>query len=270
MVLDSRLARNILSMEPVGCEIFDCHAHIGTFVKQYIPFEASAAALVAMMDHLGIGFTCISHNLSAAEDVLTGNRLACEAACQYPGRLGVYLGFNPNLPIDAGLHDLKRHAEGPGVVGIKLHPAAHQTTTADPRYRPALAFAQEHRLIVLSHTWGITDIKGIDDMAGEYPDVPLLMGHSGGYEFAANYEAMRVARDRPNAYFDLCLSGMFEGVVEEYVHEAGAGKVLFGSDDGFMDPRANLGRVLFARITDPEKEMILGANLKRLLAGKLR
>jgi predicted TIM-barrel fold metal-dependent hydrolase len=270
MALDSRLARRILSMEVAGCEILDCHAHIGTFGKQYIPFEASAASLIAMMDLLGVRFTCISHNLSAAEDVTTGNRLACEAAGRHPGRLGVYLGFNPNYPGETGIRDLARHLENPWVVGIKLHPAAHQTTPADPRYRPALAFARDHRLIVLSHTWGTTDIRGIDDMAGEYPDVPLLMGHSGGYEFAANYEAMRVARDRPNAYLDLCLSGMFEGVVEEYVHESGAGKVLFGSDAGFMDPRANLGRVLFARIPDSEKEMVLGANLKRLLAGKVR
>jgi hypothetical protein len=34
-----------------------------------------------------------------------------------------------------------------------------------------------------------------------------------------------------------------------------------------MDPRPNLGRVLFARIADADKERILGLNLKELLEG---
>ena len=54
-------------------------------------------------------------------------------------------------------------------------------------------------------------------------------------------EAMRVARECDNAFLDLCLSGMFEGLVEKFVSDAGARKVLFGSDIPFIDPPANQG-----------------------------
>ncbi len=48
------------------------------------------------------------------------------------------------------------------------------------------------------------------------------------------------------------------------VHEAGADRVLFGTDLPFLDPRPQLGRVAFAKISDDEKRLILGLNASRI------
>ena len=47
--------------------------------------------------------------------------------------------------------------------------------------------------------------------------------------------------------------------------EAGADRVLFGSDTPLMDPRSQLGKIITANISDEAKRQILGDNARRLL-----
>jgi uncharacterized protein len=266
--LDSRYAKAVLDSSRLPGEVWDCHGHLDGWRDHYIPGGGDAASMVAFMDLIGMKAVCLSHHLVVSGDLEAGNRIACEAAARFPGRIYVYLGYNLNYPEAYSIADLEKHVGEPGVVGIKFHTTTHVSHPDDPRYRPAFEFAREHDLMILSHTWGTRDIAGVEKMVAEFPSVPFLMGHSGGYEFAAMYEAMRVAREHENAYLDLCLSGNFEGEIELFVKEAGARKVLYGSDIPFMDPRGNLGRVAFARVSDRDKEAILGGNTKGLVGAR--
>jgi predicted TIM-barrel fold metal-dependent hydrolase len=265
---DSRYAAALLAGRILPTEVWDCHAHLDAVRYHYIPGGGDAGSMVAFMDRLGIRATCISHHMMVTGDVAEGNRLACEAATRFPGRFYVYLGYNPHYPVDWSMADLERHRGHPAVVGLKFHPGTHVAAQDCPGYRPAFEYARDHGLMILSHTWGTRDIAGVARMVKEFPTVPYLMGHTGGYEFAAIYDALRVAQENENAYLDLCLSGMFDGQIELFVKEAGSRKVLFGSDTPFMDPRGNLGRVAFARVGDADKERILGGNLKALLGSR--
>jgi predicted TIM-barrel fold metal-dependent hydrolase len=247
-------------------EIIDCHGHLGRYASQYIPHGGTAESMVTMMDALGFRTLCISGLLALAPDAGEGNRLTLEAAAAHPGRFAVYLVYNPTYPAEDQRKEMERPLERRDAIGVKLHTTLHQTGAGDPKFEPAYELARRAGKMVLCHTWGVADIQGIERMARKYPEVPILMGHSGGYETAAMLEAVRVAQENANAYLDLTLSGMFDGVVEHFARNAGAEKVLFGSDMPFIDPRANLGRVVFARIPDADKRMILGLNMKRLLA----
>jgi hypothetical protein len=269
-LLESRFAKSLLDSKILPTEIWDCHGHLDAVRFHYIPAGGDAGSMVAFMDRMGMRAVCISHHMVVTADLQEGNRLACDAATRYPGRFFVYLGYNPNYPAEYSLADLERHARHPAVVGLKFHTSTHVANPDDARYRPAFEYARDKGLVILSHTWGTRDISGVAKMVKEYHTVPFIMGHSGGYEFAAIYDALRVARENENAYLDLCLSGMFDGEVELFVKEAGARKVLFGSDIPFMDPRGNIGRVAFARVSDADKERILGTNLKDLLRSRIR
>jgi uncharacterized protein len=265
MARDGAIAAAALQQRPLGVPIVDCHGHVGLFGSQHIPRAGSASALVDMMDTLGITTLCLSSHLALSPDESAGNASAVEAARSHPGRLAVYVVYNPTRPPNEAAEEVRRHLGDPAVIGIKLHTTLHQAGAGDARFRPAYELAREAGKLVLCHTWGVADVRGIEEMARAFPTVPILMGHSGGYETAAMEEAVRVARACPAAFLDLTLSGMFDGVIEAFVRDAGAEKVLFGSDMPFIDPRANLGRVVFARIPDAAKEMILGATMRRLL-----
>ena len=54
-------------------------------------------------------------------------------------------------------------------------------------------------------------------------------------------------------------------IVEHFVSEVGAERVLFGTDAPWMSIQQQLGRVLFADIPDAAKRQILVGNAQQLL-----
>lgn len=262
-MLDSGICEAIFNMTPLDVDVIDSHAHLGTVGQHYIPDLGSPEAVISMMDRIGVRGACVSHLLAAYEDVWEGNRLACEAASKYPGRFYVYLGYNPNYPVEHSRAHLEEYVSKSGVIGLKVH-RSHEVFYDDSRYIPVFEFAREEDLPVLCHTWGIDDIVRLERVAKDFPDVKLIFGHSGGYDFSAIYEAVRVGKENENVYLDLTLSGYFEGLIEFFVKEVPIERILFGSDMPYFDPRGGLGRVAFARTTDEQKERILGGNMKDL------
>lgn len=262
----SAYGQAILNRGEFPSEIIDCHAHMGRMGLQHIPREGSAEAIVEMMDSIGVSSVCFSHHLSLSGDIETGNRLAIEAAEAFPDRFFVYLTLNPNYPESFLVDMLDRYVDHPSVIGLKFHTTLHNAEPGDDRYRVGYEYAKTHGLAILSHIWGVSQVTEFAERAREFSTVPFIFGHSGGYELAANVKAAEVGREVPNAYLDLCLSGMYEGVVEYFVNEAGEEKVLFGSDMPFMSPCANLGRVAFADISDSAKERVLGGTMQSILA----
>ena len=80
--------------------------------------------------------------------------------------------------------------------------------------------------------------------------------------FVARRSTRTGQRERvPGDLFDLPHSG----VIEQLVAEAGAERILFGSDAPIMDPRSQLGKIITADIDEDAKRMILGMNAQRIL-----
>ncbi len=48
------------------------------------------------------------------------------------------------------------------------------------------------------------------------------------------------------------------------VARVGADRILWGTDNPFIDPRPGLGRMLCAEVSDEDKRKMLGLNAKRL------
>ena len=61
-----------------------------------------------------------------------------------------------------------------------------------------------------------------------------------------------------------------QGVIADYVNTYGCEQILFGSDFPFGDPKSELAKILRLPIPEAKQEMILGENLKRLLADSNR
>ena len=54
--------------------------------------------------------------------------------------------------------------------------------------------------------------------------------------------------------------------IKDYIDNFGYDRILFGSDFPFGDPKEELSKILNLPIPQKKKEMILGLNLKCLLA----
>jgi predicted TIM-barrel fold metal-dependent hydrolase len=260
---DSRLAHDfIVNGKSTSCSVIDMHGHYGPFQGIYFP-SATSEAMVRTMDRAGVRMiVCSSH--AALIDPARGNPLMAEVVRRYPDRFRAYWAINPNYPeqIDSDLADYENHGE---FVGFKFLADYHKYPITGPNYRPVLEYANRRGLLLLVHTWGNSQYdspSSLATLAGEYPNVKFLMGHSGFGEWDM---AVTVAREHDNIFLELTAAYAVNGYVEKMVREAGSEKVLFGTDLPWFDPHYGIGCILFAKISDEDRHNILHRNAEKLL-----
>jgi predicted TIM-barrel fold metal-dependent hydrolase len=246
-----------------GVEVIDIHAHLGPYFNMHIP-AASAADMVRLMDRCGIAKTVLSANLSFDSDLVIGNDMMRNAVRDYPGRLYGACAVNGNYP-ELSLAELERTFANPAVVLMKVHPWDTKCRMNDRRMKKLYEFASARRLFVLVHTWLDGDPYGSQDLfaatARDYPDIRWIMGHSGGPY--GSVRAVELAAAANNIFLDLTLSMCPARQVEFFVREVGAERVLFGTDNPFIDPRPQIGRVALAEIPDSAKLAIFSGNARQ-------
>ena len=79
-------------------------------------------------------------------------------------------------------------------------------------------------------------------------------------------QACQVMAEHPNVMAELTLTTVSNGIIEWLAMNAGADRILFGTDAPMRDPRPQFGWVVWADIPVESRKRILGENFKRLLA----
>ena len=139
-----------------------------------------------------------------------------------------------------------------------------------PALDPIVARAEALDVPILQHTWiktGGNDVgestpRDLVELARRHPKAKLICGHTGG-----NWEiGIRAIRDTPNIYADIAGSDPTAGFTEMAVRELGAERVIYGSDVGGRSFASQIAKVLGADLPSYAKELILGGNIRRLLA----
>ncbi len=188
------------------------------------------------------------------------------------GRLLPFASINPYIENDLAA-ELERLVETYGFRGIKVYPVYQHHYPNDPRMYPLYAKAQELRVPVLVHT-GSSVFKGarikygdpllLDDVAIDFPDLIILLAHSGRpfwYE-----QAFWMARRHKNVYMEV--SGLPAKKLLEYFPrlEIIGHKVVYGSDwPGNPDLRRNAEAICYLPISNETKQAILYDNAARIL-----
>jgi predicted TIM-barrel fold metal-dependent hydrolase len=265
MLQNSSITDKCLAGEICGELIVDAHAHLGPWHNFWVRQGGWAEAMVEVMDWCGITTSIVASHAAIGPDEQIGNDQAYDAQRRFPGRIVAYVTINPNRPRAAVEQEIERW-ELHGITAFKIHPSVHKYPASGEGYRPVYEYAQEHGLPVLSHCWD-GDPHGapsvVAGLADEYPEASFIIGHA-----ASSWGAIETncteAKRRENVYLDLTGSGLWFGALEYLVGHADPTRILFGSDNPFIDPRPPLGRVLMARISDEHKRLVLGLNAQRL------
>lgn len=246
-------------------EITDAHVHMGPYYKFHIP-QNSAEEMLKVMDRMHINQSCVSSHLAITGDWYQGNRLTAKAVSNHPERFIGYVVVSPNEP-EMINDELNRAFNDWNFKGIKLVPDNHQQPIGSDGFRPVFEFASEKKCLVLVHTYHgspYDDPKLFGDIAIRYPDVPILMVHSGALPGAFE-GAIQLAKKHRNLFLDISGSFITGFWISRMVKEVGANKVLFSSDQPFIDPRYSLGRLLNANLSLEELSSVLGSNIRYLL-----
>jgi predicted TIM-barrel fold metal-dependent hydrolase len=249
------------------CPILDIHGHMGPFYGARHPWSEPDATVHAM-DRANVRLLVICHHAAFFCPEI-GNSANVTSVRRYPDRLRAYCGINPHFEdlIERDLDGYASHADV--FVGLKFHADFHAVPLTDSRYARAWRFADQFELPVLLHTWGSSPNNGpkeVRALAEKYPRSRILMGHSlhGHWQ-----EAVDIANQFPNIYFDLAAVLDDRGILEKFVGECGARRVLFGSDFPWFDFHYQIGAILGSAITDEDRRDIFWGNARRLLGRSL-
>jgi hypothetical protein len=163
-----------------------------------------------------------------------------------------------------------------GAKGIKLYPSYNHFYPNESSIYPLYAMAQEHRLPVLIHT-GSSVFKGskikyadpiyLDDVASDFPDLLLLMAHSGrGLWYQ---KAFFLSRLHSNLYLEI--SGLPPKNLLNYFPdmEKEIDKFVYGSDwPGIKTISSNIEAIKKLPLAEESIRKVLYENAARVLGLK--
>ncbi|HMD83401.1 MAG TPA: amidohydrolase family protein [Terriglobia bacterium] len=264
---DSGLGENI--------RIWDQHAHLGQ-VPGDTP-EERMAFLVKCMDRLGVERLILSQGYSddrhpnPPEQFRLENDRVMRAVKAFPGRAYGSVYLTPAL-LDFSMQELNRCVrDGPMVMIGEIEAEARCNV---PAMDPIAEWAVENEVVILQHEWikadgnepGESSPFDVVELAQRHPQLQIVCAHTGG-----NWElGIRAIRATKNVYCGLAGSDPTSGYVEMAVRELGAERVVFGSDVGGRSFASQVAKVEGAYISESDKKLILGGNLRRLLAPMLQ
>jgi predicted TIM-barrel fold metal-dependent hydrolase len=134
---------------------------------------------------------------------------------------------------------------------------------------PIVEAATKLKAVIFQHTWvkttgnepGESVPADLAVLAERHPEATFICGHTGG-----DWEpSIRTIRPYKNICTDLAGFDPTAGATEMAVRELGAERVLYGSDAAGRSFASQLGKVYGANISEHDRKLIFGENLKRLL-----
>lgn len=244
-----------------GIRVIDFHGHVGRHDRG--GWIDDPAIMLHAMDMAGIDLSCL-FNIFHPEGT-TGNDLTARFVARHPDRFVGFAYVCPTMP-EGMVAELVRAIDQLNFVAIKLYPPYTPWPFNKPQWFPIYEFADERGLTIIFHT-GIepqAHPRFLADIAARFPRANFVAGHSGNIA-EMRTAAIAAAQAHPNIFLETCSSFRTPGVIEQLVNEAGADRILFGSDIPLMDPRSQLGKIITANISDDAKCQVLGGNARRLL-----
>ncbi len=268
-------------------KIIDFHIHVGLkehwldWVNEYQKFAQSdfykrydeliiPANFAAYLKSLGIEKAVI---LAEMNPDVTG-MVTNEYVLEFCAGQDIFLPFctiNPSL-VNQPKEEFRKLVRM-GVKGIKLYPSYSHFYPNDSYLYPVYEIAEAEGLPVLVHT-GSSVFKGskikysdpiyLDDVVTDFPDLPILMAHSGRglwYE-----KAFFLSRLHPNLYMEI--SGLPPKNLLKYFPELerNSDKIVYGSDwPGLKSMSGNIESIKKLPLASESIKKILHDNAARVL-----
>lgn len=124
--------------------------------------------------------------------------------------------------------------------------------------------------VIMQHTWfktggkqgpGESTPSELALLAKQFPDQHFLCAHAGG-EWE---QGIRAVWDQPNVLIETSGFDATAGFIETAVNELGARRIVFGSHLPSRSLGTELGKIVGADISEPDRHLILGGNFRALL-----
>ncbi|MBI2955442.1 MAG: amidohydrolase [Chloroflexi bacterium] len=245
--------------------------NLGSNAEAFLKKYSSAKEMDALLKENGIDYAI----MLPATNPITAGICRTETVvefCHNSERLIPFATVNPFMVANPAKH-IEHYVRDLGCKGVKLYPPYQQYYPNDQLAYPIYAKAAELGVPVMFHT-GSSVFKGsrlkfgdpllLDDVAVDFPDLKLVMAHSGrGFWYD---RAFFLARLHKNLYMEI--SGLPPQNLLTYFPELerNADKIIYGSDwPGMPHLKRNIEMVRSLPLKDETKDKILGLNAAKVL-----
>lgn len=235
--------------------IIDIHAHLGGTAW----FQADREGLLRAMQRAGIQQMAVSSRLALASNFAEGNFKLKAALDGAPALLG-YVVVNPAYT-EVSVQEMRRYLGARNFVGIKLHPHASGQPLDSAATRSLVNSFRRYQKPLLAHVWGEADVRALEVLAQECPTVKMIAAHAGGDAWSA---CLALAERQLNLLLEPFTGGAERDKLQEGVERIGAHRIVFGTHFPVLNPGVALGMVADARLSDTDKNLILGGNAAKL------
>ena len=259
--------------QPQPLRIWDLHCHLAGSPGD-TP-EERMKSLVGYMDRLGIERVMLYMGMNFIEDpspeqLREQNDAVLRAIRRFPERAFGFVYLSPKH-VGFSLQELDRCVRDGPMLGVKLWVAKRCNA---PELDPIIERASAMQALIFQHTWlkingnlpGESTPFDIVELARRHPKAMLICGHAGG-DWERGIRAIRATRSLTT---EVAGSDPTSGITEMAVRELGAERVLYGSDAAGRSFASQLGKVMGADIPESARRLILGENLRRMLAPIMR
>lgn len=248
--------------------IIDFSAYFGLWPYWKTKYTTQAD-LIGLLDHEGIDKAVVVSTRSVFFEPREGNEDAYSFSRDSQSRVDAFAVINPCDELNAC--ELLKTAHASGMRGLRLFPQQHRYhLDDDPVLNDLLALCQELDMTVVIPIrmilhWGLPqlDVREINTVAQNFPKLNVVIG---GVNYGEFRDALAVMRRHQNVGFETSCMQMVNGI-EILVNKVGAERIYMGTGLPIMYPLPGIYKIQKARITDRERELILGGNASRLLAG---
>jgi len=238
--------------------VLDAHNHIG----RRIGWERSVEDLIKEMDVAGIDVAVVFPIALAGK---IDNDYVADAVKKHPDRLVGFATVDPQFG-DTAVEELIRCVTKLGLKGLKLHPDGSCYPIDDHSITdPIFDVCAKYKMPIISHAQG-DNIRTMplqfEEMAKTFPEVTIMLAHMGCWRLT--YQAIRVAKRNDNLFLETA-GNVDVSSIRDAVKEAGADKVIMGSDTPFGDFEVSLKIMEKAIPKTEERKLVMGGNLEKIL-----
>jgi predicted TIM-barrel fold metal-dependent hydrolase len=265
-------------------ECIDIHHHVGSLVlgdhddPTAGSVEADMEKRLRLMDRYGITAAAILPSLQfershGERDVIKANDAAAAYRDANPSRFPAAIGTVDPLTGSAACEkEIYRAIQELGMVGLTWHNRFQGLFLGDARMEPLIAQASDLGVPVYIHLFAESTMEapwGLEKWAERFPEQTFVALDAFTSHTQAKY-LMAIGRRCPNIIFETAGTFTLGRIVQEFVAEFGAERVVFGSDlyvnPQTWDTPSTLLEIRAAESIYPAaRAQILAGNARRLL-----
>ncbi len=203
----------------------------------------------------------VTKNNTAVNNLDKRNEYVYKLLQKLPKRIIQFYWADPNK--ENIIDDLEKKYEEWNYSGIKLHQCSEQFSSVHYKMHQIADFAKYKGIPIFIHLYSNKDVVDMIKLISDHPDTTFIIAHLIGMELFEKNQ-----KNFDNIYFEISPAPLIsDNRIQCAINKFGSDHIILGSDTpyGKDNLKLNIQRVERLKISDREKEQILGINMQRIL-----